>query len=339
MPQTWNFAGGNRITLSTSGSSVTISGANAQTGISAIQNSQTTYTSGTISLSGLTNITIRSTNTAGVFQFSAPDAGAGGGGTVSMWPDPEVGTAGAAPGIAFTTGADTWTFGLRIWPFAIPEAVSANRIRIVESHNIGTVATSRGQSMSLNQSLGIYTKNASTLSLLSSFFNAVRWSQVSAANSTNMTGSWNMTYGQGTSTSTSSLSSLGGAGMAGLLQTVGMQPSGAGQRGIPLYGSAFSLGPGQYWFMYGGHTSTSTAGNTVGYTFGSVYNYNAPNVILLELGRDSTSTFAPWPLYGSATASIGTANTSIALPVSLDQSLVQTSIATSMAYVQMISSI
>lgn len=70
------FAGGNNITLSqstnASGGTITVSGPNvggAQTGISGIANSQTTYTSGTVSLSELGAITIRST-TGNQFQLS-----------------------------------------------------------------------------------------------------------------------------------------------------------------------------------------------------------------------------------------------------------------------------
>lgn len=57
------FAGGNNITLSQNGQSITISGANvggAQTGISGVVVSDTTYSSGTISFSGQNNITIGS---------------------------------------------------------------------------------------------------------------------------------------------------------------------------------------------------------------------------------------------------------------------------------------
>jgi len=67
------FAGGNNITLSQSlngaSGTITISAPNAQTGISGIANSQTTYTSGTVSLSELGAITIRST-TGNQYQFS-----------------------------------------------------------------------------------------------------------------------------------------------------------------------------------------------------------------------------------------------------------------------------
>jgi len=57
------FAGGNNITLSQNGQSVTISGANAggaQTAISGIVVSDTTYTSGTVSFSNQANVTIGS---------------------------------------------------------------------------------------------------------------------------------------------------------------------------------------------------------------------------------------------------------------------------------------
>src|SRR4029077_4242246 len=66
------LAGGNNITLSQNGQSITISGANAggaQTGMSGLSNSEVTYTSGTVSFSELGAITIRST-TGQQFQFS-----------------------------------------------------------------------------------------------------------------------------------------------------------------------------------------------------------------------------------------------------------------------------
>lgn len=66
------LAGGNNITLSQAGNAVTISGAaaaGAQTAISGLANSETTYTSGTVSLSELGAITIRST-TGQQFQLS-----------------------------------------------------------------------------------------------------------------------------------------------------------------------------------------------------------------------------------------------------------------------------
>lgn len=69
---TMTLAGGNNITLSQAGNAITISGPNvggAQTGISGFANSETTYTSGSVTLSELGAITIRST-TGQQFQFS-----------------------------------------------------------------------------------------------------------------------------------------------------------------------------------------------------------------------------------------------------------------------------
>jgi hypothetical protein len=72
---TMTLAGGNNIVLSQAGNAVTISASaqsvqpETQTAISGIANSQTTYTSGTVSLSELGAITIRST-TGNQFQLS-----------------------------------------------------------------------------------------------------------------------------------------------------------------------------------------------------------------------------------------------------------------------------
>jgi hypothetical protein len=69
---TMTLAGGNNITVSQAGNAVTISGPNvggAQTGISGLANSETTYTSGSVTFSALGALTIRST-TGQQFQFS-----------------------------------------------------------------------------------------------------------------------------------------------------------------------------------------------------------------------------------------------------------------------------
>lgn len=73
--KTFTVAGGNNITLQTAASAFTISGPNThaqQTAISAIMNSETTYTSGTVSLSGGNNITVQS-GTGQRFIFSGPN--------------------------------------------------------------------------------------------------------------------------------------------------------------------------------------------------------------------------------------------------------------------------
>jgi hypothetical protein len=74
---TITLAGGNNITLVTGANVATISGANThaqQTAISGLQNSETTYTSGTVNLSVVGGpMTIRST-TGQAFQFSIPAA-------------------------------------------------------------------------------------------------------------------------------------------------------------------------------------------------------------------------------------------------------------------------
>jgi hypothetical protein len=65
---TMSLAGGNNITLSQDGNAVTISGAaagGAQTAISGLANSETTYTSGTVTLEGTNNITVTAFNKAG----------------------------------------------------------------------------------------------------------------------------------------------------------------------------------------------------------------------------------------------------------------------------------
>lgn len=79
---TLTLAGGNNITVSQAGNAVTISGANAagaQTGISGLANSQTTYTSGTVILSEQANVTINSSvnGASQYYRFSANPAQTG----------------------------------------------------------------------------------------------------------------------------------------------------------------------------------------------------------------------------------------------------------------------
>ncbi len=73
-----SISGGNNITVGNNLSTITISGPNThaqQTGISGIANSQTTFISGTVSLSALTNITIDSSvnGVSQFYRFSCPN--------------------------------------------------------------------------------------------------------------------------------------------------------------------------------------------------------------------------------------------------------------------------
>ena len=80
------LAGGNNITLSQNGNAITISGANvggAQTGISGIGGSDSTYTSGTVIFSGQNNITI-GTSVNGASQYIRISAGAAAGDGVNI---------------------------------------------------------------------------------------------------------------------------------------------------------------------------------------------------------------------------------------------------------------
>ena len=80
---TWTFAGGNNITLSQAGNAVTISGAaagGAQTGISGLVVSDTTYTSGTVSFRNTNGISFGSSGAQGTRRrIPCPRAG-------ELWP-------------------------------------------------------------------------------------------------------------------------------------------------------------------------------------------------------------------------------------------------------------
>lgn len=223
------FAGGNNITLSQNGNSVTISGPNAggaQTGISGVIVSNTTYTSGTLSFVNANGISFGSSGANGIsasfsgvaattaaYYFNGNTTGQASsstgsdqtisisavGGISAGWSASQLVFSGPAISSISGTGAvsvsvngstisigapvaptlsgynpyagDPIVFeqigqnGIVIYPNAIPNAVQFDRLVLplymsASSNSTGT--------LSLSASVGIYTRNGSTLSLLNS---------------------------------------------------------------------------------------------------------------------------------------------------------------------------
>lgn len=156
------LAGGNNITLSQNANSITISaGAGAGGGLAGLANSQTTWTSGTVRLSEVANITINSSQDGASqwFKFSCPAPGGGGGATLSDFRPMEN---------IFTSIGTIPQGSLSIRPVLIPFNVTATAMRFAVSQTVATQSntSSAGQNLSIN--VAIYTLNASSLSRASS---------------------------------------------------------------------------------------------------------------------------------------------------------------------------
>lgn len=157
------FAGGNNITLSQATAAgartITISAGAGGGGLAGIGASNTTYTSGTVIFSGLANITINSSvNGASQYvQISAPNPGGGGGVTYSGYAPDIFGK----EQVAGQQGQGTF-FVQPMW-----NTPAFQFDRFVMPINFSNTSNLSG-SATVSFWVGIYTSNASTLSLLHS---------------------------------------------------------------------------------------------------------------------------------------------------------------------------
>jgi len=153
------FAGGNNVTVSGStdagGMSVTISGANvggAQTGISGIQVSNTTYTSGTVTFQNANGISFGASGANGVSaSYTVPTV------TNSSWTVSDAGTSGTVGRLAFTN--------LNGVTLSLSTGAGGSHT-IVGSHNALTTARASNDAIGLNtaQTNVTWTVNSSGLS-------------------------------------------------------------------------------------------------------------------------------------------------------------------------------
>jgi uncharacterized protein YceH (UPF0502 family) len=160
------LAGGNNVTLSQNANSITISGPNvggAQTGISSIAASNTTYTSGMVIFSGLSNVTINS-SVDGVSQFvqiSAPSP-LGGGAAIQG-----SGTYTQNTGTVQFQNSNNITFGLvtpGVMTASFSDAQNSNYLLTANSSNLlGTGATASFRFTSDNGQLQFTSANSNLM--------------------------------------------------------------------------------------------------------------------------------------------------------------------------------
>lgn len=211
-------------------------------------------------------------------------------GTASMWPDRPVSSQTSAMTAAhFNSAAGTTSYTGALWPMRVDQLIYANRIMMPVHVSITSASTTASWTFTLGHSFGLYTLNGASLSLLSSFSNKQEYRYSSAANSTNASAQWTMSFGSSTALSSSLSLSTNNAGNTSLwssLTSVKLHPL--------AYGN-FSVTPGQYFGMWAFSTRTSSA-NLASIT-GIGIDTNAA-VVAHEIGTNVASTQGWLPLIG-----------------------------------------
>jgi hypothetical protein len=267
-------------TVSNSGATTTIAAINANAG--------TPATTGTIVFSNSNNVSF------GINGNTITASVNGGGGTVSQYPIlptqwtysgiPYTGSSGAGGNSSLTTAS------AMIFPMALNGAVSYNEVRVPLLLSVTSASTNSNWSFTGGASLALYTKNAGTLSLLSSFTNEFRATYGSAANSTQASATYQFSYGQGAQTQSSSNSTNNAAGNLWTIVS--------GTKYWPmLNGYDNSLSAGQYFAAL----IVSYRTSSVAWAHLSSYgNMSVANSTALQLGYATASTRNMFPLMGVA---------------------------------------
>ncbi|OGM08818.1 hypothetical protein A2Z67_02315 [Candidatus Woesebacteria bacterium RBG_13_36_22] len=233
---TWTLAGGNNITLSQVGNAVTISGANvggAQTGISGLGNSETTYSSGTVLLSAYSNLTISSSvNGASQYmRFSIADAIGLGSSTRFAGINTSSSSTGGSD-LKFSLNSSGATFSVPVW---LITAAQSNQVVNSFNGSTGQINLVTGSGMST-------TTNASTLTF------GLR-SDISTA--------WS---GQTTANSARVISINGTSGVLSISGASNITVSVLNGSTITIYGPSNILNS----FSIGGNTGTTNSSNITG---------------------------------------------------------------------------
>lgn len=266
----------------------------------------TTVNSGSrLVLAGGNNITVSQGTAAGATTVTISAANAGGVGSLSMWPDQALGSISTSAFGSFTSAATRTTYSAVVFPMAFPAPVSGNYIRYPASITMTSATTNSHWGYTQGISLGIYSLNVNTLSLVSSFSNDFRLQYSSAANSTNASATFTMSYGSGAALSSSTSNSTNNAGQANFPWAWN-----TGLKFFPLGSGASSISAGQYFGAMA--WSSSTSGANLGSLSGFAVQSWA-SAIIRDMGRDTQTVSANFPLQGLATIT----QTNTAMPGSI----------------------
>lgn len=181
------FSNSNGISFGLNGSTITASAAGVGGGGIALGNSQTTYTSGTVSLSGAGAITIGS-STGQALQLSVPQTSSlvgvapmsisTNGSTISVLYNPVQQSFFRAVPDGVTGAMVNGNGTIRVYPMIREGGFSASRADILASVSVSSSSNS-SHAGAITVHLGIYTLNGSTLSLASSASQSYQWTNTS----------------------------------------------------------------------------------------------------------------------------------------------------------------
>ena len=280
--------------------------------------------SGTVFLAGGNNVTLSQAGNAVTISGSA---NANGGIIASYWPDifPLVSTYSTlyAGSISTVATQSTYTFSLYIQPFIVPYGVVYTNIGMLVSNS-----TQAGTGSATHiWSAGIYSNNASTLSLIKDYYGGVYLSQ-SSQTSCKYTVWTASTAGASTDTigfagiSTASLQSGNGVSNGSV--------SGNRYVRIDNNASSITLTGGNYWFVFGNFylTSSSNIYSNVGWAQASA----GPPTQEQELGVSSAtnsyfgSLISAWGAISTTYSSASNTATMFLLPTSINTANISSSI-------------
>jgi fibronectin-binding autotransporter adhesin len=315
--------GGNNITLSQNGASITISGANvggAQTGISGLQNSQTTYTSGTVALSeGGGAITIAS-GTGQKFLFSVPQTS-----SIAVTGNASISTNGSTISIganaaAVSIGGNSTSAGAGYSNVSTGTLILAGGNNITLSQNGASVTISAANAGGAQTGIsGIIASNTTYTSGSVYFSNA---GNITISSSVNGASQYVVLSGNAAQTSQSAVEGIGVSNAGNTAGNVGYKTgidyAFAGSGSITLSQST-AAGSATMWIQHPAWITTYAA--QTNQTLSAIVSSNT-------VGNTSGMTFDARSLslqgYGAASVGLSTTNTGSTIMVSVPNVVAQT---------------
>lgn len=356
------LAGGNNITLSQNGNSVTVSGANAggaQTGISGLQVSNTTYTSGTVTFQNANGISFGSSGANGISASYTVPSTAGLLSAINLSAGTTSGNLSAvtfsnANGVSFGLNASTVTASVAaqssqteaIFIAGNSTAQSSQSTYTVGSLNIsGAGVVSVGWS---SNSLIISSPATTGLTLLSAGMSTggnTAGTTGLASNQLVLAGGNNITLSGSTNAGSMTISIAGGAGAGGVGFGVSTAGNTAGSTGTVTTGNVVLVGSGPISLSQStgaagsaatitinapatssisatGFVSLSVNGSTISIGANALTAYAVSNTTLSTTGTVNGTALS---FAGAGNASVGVSNGSVvvSVPVSSQLSLAQ----------------
>ena len=212
----------------------------------------------------------------------------------------------------FATNATRTTMTADVFPIPMDIGFAGNLLRLPIQMSYTSATTTANWSYTVGMSLGVYSLNGASLSLVSSFSNVQRISYGSATNSTAASATWSMSFGSGTALSGSSSLSTNNAGNTSLWTSI------SNTKLHPFATGSFAMSAGNYWgaFAYSQATGGSNLASASQVGVLSVPIALIPQQIGLAVG----STSVQFPLNGR----VSMTQTDTAFPVSIATSDIKT---------------